>query len=121
MGGAETGREAEVVAGEICGGGGMVYLWSRAGYARRDARGRDSRVGEDARRGQNRGRGHVSVVDALGAPLRISRDFVCNHSCSALLIPLLFFCVATLNLVLWDHYCLHLCDNNCDVIHLTAY
>jgi hypothetical protein len=47
LGGAETGREAEVVAGEICGGGGMVYLRRRAGYpaARRDARGRDSRVG----------------------------------------------------------------------------
>jgi hypothetical protein len=79
LGGAETGREAEVVAGEICGGGGMVYLRRRAGYpaARRDARGRDSRIrgwGEDARRGQNRGRGHGSVVDALRAPLRISRE-----------------------------------------------
>ncbi|PWZ19121.1 hypothetical protein Zm00014a_004090, partial [Zea mays] len=30
--------------------------------------------GEDARRGQNCGRGHDSVVDALRAPLRISRD-----------------------------------------------
>jgi hypothetical protein len=59
-------RASRHVRGGVPGAGGISGGATRVGVIR----GR----GEDARRGQNRGRGHGSVVDALGAPLRISRE-----------------------------------------------
>jgi hypothetical protein len=64
-----SGEDARrgIAGGVACAGGGYHGGATRAGVIRG--------WGEDARRGQTRGRGHGLVVDALRAPLRISRDF----------------------------------------------
>jgi hypothetical protein len=49
--------------------------WRGRDTRRRDARGRDSRVGKTRAAAKNRWRGYGSVVDALHAPLSISRDY----------------------------------------------
>jgi hypothetical protein len=54
---------------------------AQADTRRRDARGRDSRVGEDARRGQNRGRGHFGgeIMGLSGSKVYFSFNMILRY------------------------------------------